>query len=33
VPAMATLVGSANWWPSRLSMQRPLTRSPDVSAE
>jgi uncharacterized membrane protein YdfJ with MMPL/SSD domain len=22
VPAMATLVGRANWWPSRLSLQR-----------
>jgi putative drug exporter of the RND superfamily len=33
VPAMATLVGRANWWPSRLSLQRPLTRSPDAQAE
>ena len=24
VPAMATLVGRANWWPSRLRLQRPL---------
>jgi RND superfamily putative drug exporter len=24
VPAMATLVGRANWWPSRLSGQRSL---------
>jgi putative drug exporter of the RND superfamily len=28
VPAMATLVGRANWWPSRLSMQRSVSRSP-----
>jgi RND superfamily putative drug exporter len=27
VPAMATLVGRANWWPSRLSMQRSVSRS------
>jgi RND superfamily putative drug exporter len=27
VPAMATLVGRANWWPSRLSSQRMTTRS------
>jgi RND superfamily putative drug exporter len=26
VPAMATLVGRANWWPSRLSMQRSVPR-------
>jgi RND superfamily putative drug exporter len=26
VPAMATLVGRANWWPSRLSSQRPVTQ-------
>ena len=29
VPAMATLVGRANWWPSRLSSQRPLAQSPE----
>jgi len=23
VPAMASLVGRANWWPSRLSLPRP----------
>jgi putative drug exporter of the RND superfamily len=28
VPAMATLVGRANWWPSRLSLQRSVSRSP-----
>ena len=28
VPAVATLVGRANWWPSRLSMQRSVSRSP-----
>jgi RND superfamily putative drug exporter len=28
VPAMATLVGRANWWPSRLSMWRSVARSP-----
>ena len=28
VPAMATLVGRANWWPSRLSTQRSVSRSP-----
>jgi RND superfamily putative drug exporter len=27
VPAMATLVGRANWWPSRLSTQRSVSRS------
>src|ERR1700754_2850165 len=27
VPAMATLVGRANWWPSRLSMQQPSQRA------
>jgi RND superfamily putative drug exporter len=32
VPAMATLVGRANWWPSRLSMGRPDT-SGRVSAK
>jgi len=26
VPAMATLVGRANWWPSRLSTQQPVSR-------
>ncbi|MGZ8748696.1 MAG: MMPL family transporter, partial [Mycobacterium sp.] len=26
VPAMATLVGRANWWPSRLSTQRSIPR-------
>lgn len=26
VPAMATLVGRANWWPSRLSVQRSVPR-------
>jgi RND superfamily putative drug exporter len=33
VPAMATLVGRANWWPSRLSSQRPLPQSPEGQAE
>jgi RND superfamily putative drug exporter len=33
VPAIATLVGRANWWPSRLSSQRPLTQSPGGQAE
>jgi RND superfamily putative drug exporter len=33
VPAMATLVGRANWWPSRLSLRRPLPQSPDGQAE
>jgi putative drug exporter of the RND superfamily len=28
VPAMATLVGRANWWPSRLSLPRSVSRSP-----
>ena len=28
VPAMATLVGRANWWPSRLSTQRPASAAP-----
>jgi RND superfamily putative drug exporter len=27
VPAMATLVGRANWWPSRLSTQQPVRRA------
>ncbi|MBE1551696.1 RND superfamily putative drug exporter [Mycobacterium sp. OAS707] len=27
VPAMATLVGRANWWPSRLSRQQPVRRA------
>jgi RND superfamily putative drug exporter len=33
VPAMATLVGRANWWPSRLSARPPLTRLPAGAAE
>jgi RND superfamily putative drug exporter len=28
VPAMATLVGRANWWPSRLSVQRSVAQAP-----
>src|ERR1700754_5209570 len=28
VPAMATLVGRANWWPSRLSAERSVSRAP-----
>jgi putative drug exporter of the RND superfamily len=28
VPAVASLVGRANWWPSRLSMQQPVSPSP-----
>lgn len=28
VPAIAALVGRANWWPSRLQSRRPLSRSP-----
>jgi RND superfamily putative drug exporter len=28
VPAMATLVGRANWWPSRLSSRRRLSQEP-----
>jgi RND superfamily putative drug exporter len=33
VPAMATLVGRASWWPSRLRTQRSLSRSPAGRAE
>jgi RND superfamily putative drug exporter len=33
VPAMATLVGRANWWPSRLRLQRPQTQSSDGQPE
>jgi putative drug exporter of the RND superfamily len=33
VPAMATLVGRANWWPSRPSAQPPLTRLPAGQAD
>ncbi len=33
VPAMATLVGRANWWPSRLRLLRSQTQSPDGQAE
>ena len=33
VPAMAALVGRANWWPSRLSLKRPLPQSPATQAE
>ena len=27
VPALATLMGRANWWPSRLSVPRPLSQA------
>ena len=33
VPAMATLVGRANWWPSRLSAQRSVSQAPLGQAE
>jgi RND superfamily putative drug exporter len=33
VPAMATLVGRANWWPSRLSSQRPMAAAPRAGGE
>jgi RND superfamily putative drug exporter len=33
VPAMATLVGRANWWPSRRRSQRSLSQSPARQAE
>jgi putative drug exporter of the RND superfamily len=33
VPAMAALVGRANWWPSRLGVRRSLSRSPVGRAE
>jgi putative drug exporter of the RND superfamily len=33
VPAMATLAGRANWWPSRLSLQRPHKPAPGGQAE
>jgi RND superfamily putative drug exporter len=39
VPTMATLVGRANWWPSRLSVQgtrgaiEPPSRAPAGQAE
>ncbi len=33
VPAMATLVGRASWWPSRLRSQRSQSRSPAGPAE
>jgi RND superfamily putative drug exporter len=33
VPAMATLVGRANWWPSRPRSQRSLSQSPAGQAE
>jgi len=33
VPAMAALVGRANWWPSRLSVKRSLPQSPATQAE
>jgi len=33
VPAIATLVGRASWWPSRLRPQRLLSRSPAKRAE
>ncbi len=33
VPAMATLVGRANWWPSRLSSQRPVTLPPSPAGQ
>jgi RND superfamily putative drug exporter len=33
VPAVATLVGRANWWPSRLSVQRPVSQGPAGQAE
>jgi RND superfamily putative drug exporter len=33
VPAMATLVGRANWWPSRRISQRSLSQSPARQAE
>jgi RND superfamily putative drug exporter len=33
VPAMATLVGRANWWPSRRKSQRSLSQSPARQAE
>jgi putative drug exporter of the RND superfamily len=32
VPAMAALVGRANWWPSRAAMRRSPSPSPTVSA-
>jgi RND superfamily putative drug exporter len=28
VPAIASLVGRANWWPSRVGPQRPVSRAP-----
>jgi RND superfamily putative drug exporter len=33
VPAMAALVGRANWWPSRVGARRSLSRSPAGRAE
>jgi len=33
VPAMAALVGRANWWPSRVRGRRSLSRSPAGRAE
>ncbi|MCV7287910.1 MMPL family transporter [Mycolicibacterium wolinskyi] len=32
VPAIATLVGKANWWPSRLESRKPRARPPAESA-
>jgi RND superfamily putative drug exporter len=31
VPAIAALVGQANWWPSRRGLRRSLQRSPSLS--
>ena len=33
VPAIAALVGRANWWPSRVGVRRSLSRSPAGRAE
>jgi RND superfamily putative drug exporter len=33
VPAIATLVGRANWWPSRVSGRRPVSQAPVGQAE
>lgn len=33
VPAIAALVGRANWWPSRLGVRRSVSRSPVERAE
>jgi RND superfamily putative drug exporter len=33
VPAIAALVGRANWWPARLGVRAPLSRTPTGRAE